>query len=268
VPVAAGPMISAAAPTAARRERAVVGWTLAAAATAWLALLVASHTQAAPLLHHHAPSSSAGAIDPAVFALGWLAMVAAMMLPPALGFVRCVHRLLAGRERATPLLLTALAAFAAVWLLVGLLFQLGDSLVHAGVDAWPLARRHTAYVTAAALALAGAYQLTPLKRRCLRACRNPAGFVARGWHGRSATREVAQIGTSYGWSCVGCCWALMVLMFAAGLTSIWLMAGLAVVTAAERYVHRSHVTVAVVATTLFVGAALVAGGVLAPFAAS
>jgi predicted metal-binding membrane protein len=257
------------APVAARGgERSVVLWTMMAAAAAWLILIVAAYTPAAPLLRHHAPSTSAGAIDPAVFALSWLVMVAAMMLPPSVGFLRCVQRLLAARRRTVPLLLTAIGAFALVWLLVGQLFQLGDSVVHAAAGGWPWLHRHTSFITAAALALAGAYQLTPLKRRCLRACRNPTGFVARGWHGRSPARDLAQIGMSYGWSCVGCCWALMLVMFAAGLTSIWLMAGLAAVTGAERYVRRSSITVGLVAATLLLGAVLVAAGVLAPFAAT
>lgn len=249
------------------RDRTLTVWTLALAGTAWLALVVASYTPAAPLLHHGG-STSAGAIDPAAFALGWLVMVAAMMLPPSLGFLRCLRRLLEPRARATALLVTGIGAFALVWLLVGQLFQLGDSLVHAGVDASPWLQRHTALIPAAALALAGSYQLTPLKRRCLRACRNPAGFMARGWHGRSPGREVAQIGIAYGWSCVGCCWALMLVMFAAGLTSIWIMAGLAAITAGERYLPRSQIAVAVVAGTLFVSAGLVASGVLVLFPAA
>ena len=69
---------------------------------------------------------------------------------------------------------------------------------------------------AAALALAGGYQLAPVNLRCLRGCRRPAGFVARGWHGRHPVRELFRIGTAYGLSCVGCCWALMPVMFAAG----------------------------------------------------
>jgi predicted metal-binding membrane protein len=248
-------------------ERSLVAWTLGAAAAAWLVLVVAASTPAGSLLHHHAPSTSAGAIAPAVFALGWLVMVAAMMLVPSIEFVRCLGRLLTARRRAALLLVTGMAAFALVWLLVGLLFQVGDSAVHALSDSWPWLEQHTAFITAGALALAGVYQLTPLKLRCLRACRNPVGFVARGWRGRSPAREVAQIGASYAWSCVGCCWALMLLMFAAGLTSIWLMAALTVVTVGERYVQRSQLAVALLSGTLLLCAALVATGVLTPFAA-
>jgi predicted metal-binding membrane protein len=259
-------MVSA--PIATGRERMLVPWILGTAAAAWLALLVASYTPAAALLHHHAPSSSAGALDPAVFALGWLVMVAAMMLPASVAFLQCLQRLLGSRPRATALLLTGMGAFASVWLLVGQLFQLGDAVVHAIADNWTWLGHHTSIITAAALALAGIYQLTPLKQRCLRACRNPAGFMARGWHGRSPARDVAQIGMSYGWSCVGCCWALMLLMFAAGLTSIWLMAGLATVTVAERHLPRSQVAVSFLAAILLLAATLVAVGALRPFAAS
>jgi len=251
----------------ARADRAVALWIFAAAAAAWLALAIAAWTPAKPLLHH-APPGSAGAIGPAVFAAGWLVMVAATMLVPALDFVGGLRRLLAARRRRTGLLLAGMGGFALVWLLIGQLFQVGDAAVHALADGWPWLQHRAQLIPAAALALAGAYQLAPAKRRCLRACRNPAGFLLRGWHGRSPAREVAQIGMAYGWSCAGCCWALMLVMFAAGLASLWLMAALAAIAAVERLLRRPDVAVSVVGWALLVAAALVAGDVVTPFAAS
>jgi predicted metal-binding membrane protein len=250
---------------AAHGDRLAVGLTVAAAAAAWVALTAATHSSARDHLAHHAPSTSAGATGQAAFAAGWLAMVAAMMLPPSLRYVRVLSSLLAGRRRRVPLLAAGLGGFALVWMLVGEMFQLGDLGVHALVDATPWVRDRPHLVAAASLAVAGAYQLTPLKARCLRACRQPAGFVARGWHGRAPATELFRVGSAYGWSCAGCCWALMLVMFAAGLTSLWLMAALAAVMLAEREVPRAEVAVTAVAAGLLLAAGLVAAGLLPGF---
>jgi predicted metal-binding membrane protein len=239
---------------------------LAVAAGAWLLVAVASHSAARAQLHHHRPS--AGAVGQVVFTLAWLVMIAAMMLPTSLRFVRTLRRFLEPQRQGRALMLVGLGAFGLVWLLVGQLFQLGDIVVHAIADHWTWLGEHNYLVTATALALAGIYQLAPAKMRCLRACRNPAGFVARAWHGRSPALDVFQIGAAYAWSCVGCCWALMLLMFAAGLTSLWLMAVLAVVMAAERNLRRIELAVPAVGVVLLVAAALVAVRVATPFAAA
>ncbi|HKE74225.1 MAG TPA: DUF2182 domain-containing protein [Acidimicrobiales bacterium] len=254
-----------AAPTAARGERWAAAATVGAAAGAWLALAAAAHSPLRDHLRHHAPSASAAGTAQAAFALAWLAMVAAMMLPPSLRFVRTLTRLVAGRARGPALVGAGVAGFALVWMLVGELFQLGDMGIHAAVDHTPWLAARPYLVTAASLALAGAYQLTPVKSRCLRACRQPAGFVARGWHGRAPVAELVRIGSAYGWSCVGCCWALMLVMFAAGMTSVALMAALAALMVAERALPRAGVAVAGVGVTFLAAAVLVATGLLPGF---
>jgi predicted metal-binding membrane protein len=85
------------------------------------------------------------------------------------------------------------------------------------------------------LVLAGAFQLSPLKRRCLTACRSPRTFAVAHWHGeRRPAVEAATIGVAYGASCVGCCWALMAVCLAGGTAHLATMVPLAVVMAAER----------------------------------
>lgn len=254
--------------TAARDERRSVAATVAVSAASWLLLGWLSRTSARSLLHHHALTSSAGGVDQAVFALGWLVMVGAMMLPPSMRFVLTLRRLLGSRRYGGLLVLAGIGAFATVWVFVGQLFQIGDLGVHALVNASPWLRARPYLVTAGALALAGAYQLAPLKLRCLRACRNPAGFVARAWHGRSPGMDVLRIGTAYGWSCVGCCWAMMLLMFAAGLTSLALMAVLAAAMLAERHVPRIGLGVHAVGAALVVASVLIAARLVPPFGAT
>ena len=74
------------------------------------------------------------------------------------------------------------------------------------------------------LLLAGAFQFTPLKDACLRACRHPASFLRR--HYRRGPGGAFALGARHGMFCVGCCWALMLVMFAAGAVSLIWMAAL------------------------------------------
>ena len=87
-------------------------------------------------------------------------------------------------------------------------------------------------VAGAAIALAGVYQLTPLKRVCLRHCRTPLSFLMHHWHGGSL--GAVRMGIVHGGWCVGCCWALMVVLFAVGVMSITWMVVVAAIVFAEK----------------------------------
>ena len=88
-------------------------------------------------------------------------------------------------------------------------------------------------LTAGLLVLAGLYQLTPLKQACLRHCRTPLGFLMAEW--REGTRGALAMGLRHGLYCAGCCWALMLLLFAAGVMNpVWIVF-LTVVVALEKW---------------------------------
>ena len=124
----------------------------------------------------------------------------------------------------------------AAWGAFGLLAH----VLHAGllwsVDRFPVLAWHSGLIGAATLALAGAFQFSALKHRCLEKCRTPLSFVMEHWHGRSAAREAFVLGAHHGVFCVGCCWALMLLMFAFGTGSLGWMLLLAAVMAIEKNV--------------------------------
>jgi len=84
------------------------------------------------------------------------------------------------------------------------------------------------------LLLAGAYQFTPLKYRCLEKCRSPLSFVIEHWQGRNHRQQAFRLGFDHGLFCVGCCWALMLLMFVVGTTNLGWMLILAAVMALEK----------------------------------
>ena len=72
-------------------------------------------------------------------------------------------------------------------------------------------------VSAGLLLIAGVYQWTPLKHACLRTCQSPLGFLMARWRG--GTSGAFRMGIDHGIYCVGCCWALMLLLFAGGVMS-------------------------------------------------
>lgn len=167
---------------------------------------------------------------------GWALMVVAMMLPPALPLLQTVRRLVS--RQPDPWRLTVLGAltFVGAWTVVGAGVVAGDLGVRALAEhSWPGADPR--WVTAGVLAVAGVYQFTPLKDLCLRGCRSPRSFVLAHWQGRrSPGAETVALSGAYALSCIGCCWALMLICFAVGTAALPVMVALALVMAAERLV--------------------------------
>ena len=209
---------------------------LGVAAAALLALAVwGASPYGRFLTHDYQPGSvagEAGAIG--LYLVAWTLMIAAMMLPTAAPLLRAVARL--GADRIAGRRLQALVGlgFLATWMAVGYGFRAGDVLVHDAVDAVGWLGARPQLIGASALLVAGAFQFTALKHRCLTACRSPSTFLYCNWHGGSATRDAVRIGVAYGVSCVGCCWALMLVMFGLGSANVAWMLGLGSVMAVEK----------------------------------
>jgi predicted metal-binding membrane protein len=181
----------------------------------------------------HGPSVG-GLPAAAAFAVGWALMVLAMMVPSASKLVHLFQRVVGRRADAGRLVTLLVLGFIVIWTAIGLAFQGFDRQIHAAVDASPWLTTHQRIVAAAALVSAGGFQFTSLKHRCLTACRNPRSFIMVGWQGAHPRREAIRIGIRYGWSCVGCCWALMLLLFALGLSSLAWMFAMGAYTAVEK----------------------------------
>jgi predicted metal-binding membrane protein len=199
---------------------------LAAVVAAWGAAVVAEASGLAGLLHHDSLLEGGPGFGPALllFLVSWQVMVAAMMLPSSLPMVRvfaAASNAVPGRGRA---LAAFVCAYAVVWSGFGLLAFAGDAALHALVASSPWLVQNDWAIAPAVLLLAGAFQFTSLKDACLRACRHPASFLRR--HYRRGTRGAFMLGARHGLFCVGCCWALMLVMFAAGAVSLIWMAAL------------------------------------------
>lgn len=91
-------------------------------------------------------------------------------------------------------------------------------------------------LSAAILILAGAYQLLPIKNACLAHCRSPLGFLSEHW--REGSAGALRMGFLHGLFCVGCCWALMALLFVAGVMNLLWVAAIAAFVLIEKLWRR------------------------------
>jgi predicted metal-binding membrane protein len=165
----------------------------------------------------------------------WVTMMAAMMLPSVTPMVLMFSRVSADRRRRGRAFVPTwvfLSGYFAAWTAYGLLAYGLYRLVGA-IDfdflAWDA---QGSWVAGGAIAAAGLYELTPLKEVCLRHCRTPLHFVFHGW--REGRRGALRMGAEHGAYCVGCCGALMVVLFALGVMSVFWMAVVAAVIFAEK----------------------------------
>jgi predicted metal-binding membrane protein len=204
-------------------------------AGAWLLAVVLEVTGHAAALHHHAliePGAPPLWMGVPLFVVAWLLMVAAMMLPASLRAIEiAVPASSAARPRAA--LTGFLAAYGLVWTGFGLVAFVGDMGLHALVHASPWLAARPFLIEATVLALAGAYQLVPTKRRGLEACRRPKPISASGATEASPSRRGFRAGLVHGIDCVASSWALMLLMFAAGVANLAWMGLLTVAMAYE-----------------------------------
>jgi predicted metal-binding membrane protein len=212
---------------------------------------VAAHaTGVANRFHHDAllAHGSIGLAGIGGYALVWGVMVAAMMLPSAVPLLRLFTEVSARQARQGRLLACFAAGYLAVWALFGWAALAFDDVVHRMVHALPWLAARPWLVGAATLGLAGAFQFSPLKDRCLTACRHPSAYLLR--HYRRGSAAAFRLGWGHGLYCLGCCWALMLVMFAVGITDLRWMAALAGLMAYEKLGRHGRV----VATTAGVAA--------------
>ena len=197
---------------------------LIAIAAAWAVAIAAQASGAATLLHHDAliedgPPPLVAAL---LFLAAWQLMIVAMMLPSSLPLMRMYGAATASAPHRSRAMAAFLGGYALVWSAFGALAFAMDAGVHAAVDASPWLREHDWVIAGGVFALAGLFQFTSLKDACLDKCRHPAQFLMRYY--RRGAGAGFRLGAHHGVFCVGCCWALMLVMFAAGVASVVWMA--------------------------------------------
>ena len=164
----------------------------------------------------------------------WVIMMAGMMAPSVSPMLMVMARSAVGRgDKAAPWTVAAFSAgYFAVWT--------GFSALATGVQG---AMHNTALLSPSMaavsprgagiiLVIAGLYQLTPEKRACLVRCRNPLDFLMTAW--RPGRAGAFQMGLQHGMYCLGCCWALMLVLFAVGVMNLAWVAAISVVVLLEK----------------------------------
>lgn len=231
----------------------------AAIFAAWAIAAYAQRSGSAAFLHHHALIERGPPLPLALalFVLAWLVMIAAMMLPSTYGLLRIFSIAAAGQPRPGAVVVAMVSGYTLVWSLFGIAAFGFDVALHRSLDRLPWLNARPWLVAGSVLALAGLFQFTPWKDRCLRACRLPANFLLH--HYRRGARAAFEIGYRHGLFCVGCCWALMLVAFGAGFASLWWMAALTALMVYEKLAAHGRRAVPLAGTVLVIWSVLVFG---------
>jgi len=205
------------------------------------------------------PYAAWGAADILAAGTMWVVMMAGMMLPSALPILLMQASVARGRGE-PPLLATgpflagylvvwtafSLAAVAAHWLLLRAGLLAPDMYLASGV------------VGGILFIAAGLYEWSPLKERCLAICHSPLGFILGHWS--PGAFGALRMGILHGLYCVGCCWVLMLLLFAVGVMNLVWVAALAAAVLLQKLVPRTRIVARLSGVALVLGGvALIAG---------
>ncbi|HEX5071390.1 MAG TPA: DUF2182 domain-containing protein [Vicinamibacterales bacterium] len=167
--------------------------------------------------------------------LMWAAMMVGMMLPSAspLLLMYGVAARRQGVDAAAGRKIYALAAgYVAVWLLFSVIATATQLMLSTRLALSPMMTLASPRVGASLLIVAGIYQLTPLKQVCLRKCQSPFSFLMHHW--RLGVNGAFRMGADHGAYCLGCCWALMLLLFVGGVMNLAVIAALTAFVAFEK----------------------------------
>jgi predicted metal-binding membrane protein len=244
-------------PSLARQRDVILASLLALAALAWIPVVQQATGEDDMTMSGLGLTTGMGA--PAFIGM-WALMMVGMMFPASAPMILTFSTIQARRRAAGgPYVPTSLftMSYVLVWVIFGVL-ALG---VAAGMDTfaersdWLMA--NWSRIAGALLVAAGVYQLTPLKRICLRKCRTPMGFLLEHW--RDGRSGAFAMGLNHGLYCAGCCWLLFVIIVALGVMNLAVMAAVAAVVFAEKTLPRGEWTAHVA------GVGLIAYGAFAFF---
>lgn len=189
-------------------------------ATAWFYLvsMAGGMRSTAMAMPHH---QSWSVIDAGFAFVMWLVMMIAMMTPSAAPLVLTYARFAGGSGAASPRLGGRSAALVGGYLSIWLFFSMAATLLQSVFQLTGLLLGHervTGVVAGVLLLVIGVWQLSPLKQACLTRCRSPMDFLVAGW--RPGVSGAFAMGARHGAWCVGCCWALMLVLFVVGIMNL------------------------------------------------
>lgn len=267
-------MSGAALETLLRRDRLVVGVALAAlVVAAWLYLFHLAHAMPDIAMPEMQAMPGMGAMPgmamamPALHAWSWLevgalivmwaVMMVAMMTPAAAPMIlmfASVHRRRTVEGRPAVPTGVFVLGYLVMWTVFSVVAALAQAGLHAAALLSPTMAAESPLLGSGILVVAGVVQWTPLKRACLAACRSPLSFLMTRW--REGPGGAFVMGLHHGIYCLGCCWALMALLFVAGVMNLLWIAVIAVAVLVEKAVPHGDVV------GRAIGAVLIIAGVL------
>jgi predicted metal-binding membrane protein len=204
-------------------------------------------------------------LDIALMFAMWSAMMAAMMVPGSAPMVAAFATINRGRrERGAPYVSTMLflAGYLAVWTVFSALAVVLQWALQASGLLTTMMQSGSLWFSAVLFAAAGLYQFSPLKERCLDYCRSPDGFILSEW--RDGALGAVVMGWRHGLFCLGCCAALMLLLFAVAVMDLGWVAALTILVTAEKLLPGGRFWRAGLGVALLVAAAAFAVFALTP----
>jgi len=207
---------------------------------AWVALLAWGQSPYGRFLSHQELGHVEVGLDVSsvlvalAFVAGWTLMTFAMMLPTSMPLITMFQTVTGRREDRRRLAALLVAGYVLVWAAFGVLAHAGDLGLHEAVEQSAWLEDRAWMLGAGTLLLAGVYQFTPLKYHCLDKCRSPLSFITQYWLSSGKPAAAFRLGLRHGLFCVGCCWSLMLLMFAVGTGNLGWMLALGTVMAVEK----------------------------------
>lgn len=263
-------MSEAALETLLRRDRVIVGAALAAlSVTAWLYLLHLASAMSDMAMPDMPTMPGMAMAMPALHAWSWVevgalvvmwgVMMIAMMTPAAAPMIlmfATIHRRRTAEGRPTVPTAIFVLGYLVVWTIYSVVAAFAQASLHAAALLSPAMATTSPLLAGGLLAAAGVFQWTPLKRACLVACRSPLSFFMIGW--REGRGGAFEMGLRHGLYCLGCCWALMALLFVAGVMNLLWVAAIAVAVLVEKVVPRGDLVGRLAGVALVVAGALVA----------
>jgi predicted metal-binding membrane protein len=171
-----------------------------------------------------------------LYVSGWLLMTVGMMLPTTLPLLAMFARMTSDRSDRGSLLALLILGYLSVWAAFGLIAHAVDMALHAALASSMCLAFNGWVVGVVVLGIAGVFQFSDLKYHCLEKCRTPFSFINAHWRGADVRRQSFFLGTYHGIFCVGCCWAIMLLMFLVGTGNVGWMLAIGAVMAVEKNV--------------------------------
>lgn len=225
-----------------RRDRVVISTCLVVLiALAWAYLFHLDREMSAAMEHDRMMAEMGMTMDMPwtaadvlfTFAM-WAAMMVGMMVPSASPVLLLFAATYRGRgaQRAPGAAFAFGAGYLMVWTAFSACAALTQSALHRAAMLSPMMTTSSARLSGGILIAAGVYQLTPFKGKCLTHCRTPLGFLMTHW--RDGTAGALRMGIAHGAYCLGCCWALMCVLFVVGVMNLVWVAAIAIFVLVEK----------------------------------